>query len=117
MSDKPRAIIAWVPPEAGGRQHVPAGPRYITVCRFEEDPGWENGTWSLVVEWVRTFRGGRLILANVDFLVPEAPTNFLRAGTRFELLEGRKRVAKGVILPPSVQVPEEVSDFELALVG
>jgi len=117
MSEKVQAIISWVPPEAGGRHSLHAGPRYVTVCRFEEDPSWEHGTWSLVLDWVKTFRGGKLLLANIAFLVAEAPSNLLHAGNRFELLEGGKRVAKGIVLPASVEVPQEVSDFELALVG
>jgi hypothetical protein len=85
--------------------------------RFEEDGNWQHGAWSLVVEWIRTFRQGQQTLAEVSFLAPDAPSHLLKPGSRFELLEGSRRVAKGIILPISVPVPEELNDFELALIG
>lgn len=38
-------------------------------------------------------------------------------GNRFELLEGAHRVAKGVLLPERLDVPQELNSFEAALIG
>jgi hypothetical protein len=112
-----RAFISWVPLDEGGRRQSPTGPVYSTVARFEEDENWPKQAWSLVVRFVRPLHGGRYLIADVDFAAPDAPAALLGKGSRFELLEGRHRVAKGVVLPASIEVPDEINEFESALIG
>jgi len=47
----------------------------------------------------------------------EAPHELLREGERFLFYEGRKLVAKGVIIAPSLASPEHIRDFGVALLG
>lgn len=117
MSRTVRAMISWIPPERGGRGEPPPGPKYSTVGRFEDDPRWPHDGWSLVVEFDRSFDNGKYVLGRVSFLVDHAPHQLLDVGNRFELLEGAKRVAKGVVLPAEVEVPADLNSFDAALIG
>jgi hypothetical protein len=112
-------MIRWMSAAEGGRNHPPEGPTYSTVARFEDERDkWPREAWSLIVEPVKSFgQGGEAVLANVRFLVDEAPRELLRPGARFELCEGRRVVAKGVVLPRSVQVPAQLNEFALSLLG
>ncbi len=118
MNREVRAVIRWVPASRGGRIAPPrpaAG--YATFARFENDPGEALGAWSLRIFSAVEFQEGEVIDARVGFLVDEAPHELLKEGERFEFLEGRKVVAKGVVLPEAVEAPQRISDFELALLG
>lgn len=118
MSERSQhAVVYWVPAESGGRRSVPARGVYSTVARFEDDQTWPHEAWSLVLHIDRSFRDGRYAHATIEFLSEDAPQNLLRAGSRFELLEGMRRVAKGVVLPSTVAMPDEVNDFAAALLG
>jgi hypothetical protein len=112
-----RAMISWVSAADGGRKQPPAGPTYSTVCHFEEDENWHEVSWSLVLDFEKRFKDPRLLLARVRFLSDDAPHRLLHNGSRFELFEGPKRVAKGIIIAPTIPVPEEISEFEAALIG
>jgi len=87
------------------------------VVRFEEDDNWALESWSLAVEFLKPVDRGRYALADVMFLAPGAPTHFLHEGSRFMLMEGRTPVAKGVVLPSSTDVPDQMSQFEASLIG
>ena len=111
------AVISWIPYDRGGRTKPPDGPVYTTIARFEDDETWPHESWSLVVKFERTMQAGRCALAKIRFLVDEAPTHLLQEGGRFELMEGQKRVAKGVIVPEHLEIPAELNSFETALIG
>lgn len=119
MTEPVNAMIRWVPPERGGRKAPPAGPVYTTVARFEDDRDrWPDEAWSVVVEFVRPYgTGGGAAWAKVRFLADEAPADWLKPGARFELCEGRRVVAKGVVMPPTIQPPLELDPFAMALLG
>lgn len=117
MTSLPSAVISWIPRSRGGRQSPPPGPVYIAPARFEDDLKWPHEAWSLVVEFQRTMHDGRYVFARIHFLVPEAPAELLQEGGRFELMEGHRRVAKGVIVPSDVEIPAELNSFETALIG
>jgi len=96
-----RAIVEWVPQNQGGRRQPPTGtgPRpYSTVVRFTDAPWPEETSWSLVVEMDPALSETYRWIADVHFLVPEAPHHCLRQGKEFELYEGKKCVARGRIL-------------------
>jgi hypothetical protein len=119
MTTPMRAIIRWIPREQGGRQSPPTGPRYSTVARFEDERDkWPAEAWSLVAEFIHSYPpNGEVTLVEVRFLSDEAPAELLRPGVRFELCEGRRVVAKGVVLPQSLLVPDELDEFSVALLG
>jgi hypothetical protein len=101
------ARITWLTPEEGGRRLPPPGPRYSAPARFEgQAPGPEGANWSLVVDLMSHPPGSADWIAEVRFLFDDAPQELLLRGTRFELYEGRKCVARSVIISP---VPEAVS--------
>jgi hypothetical protein len=113
-----RAILRWVPPSRGGRQRPPEpAVRYAAPARFESDPNESLGAWSLRIVEARELRGPEVIEARVAFVMPDAPVQLLVEGERFELLEGKRVVAKGVVLPPKLTAPDQITEFELALLG
>jgi len=92
------AKLQWVRPERGGRQAPPSGNRYSAVSRFDQQrETWRKEAWSLVVEWTEPPDGSLTHRVNVRFLVGKAPEHLLVAGNRFELMEGERAVAIGII--------------------
>ena len=99
-----RARITWKRQQEGGRTKPPAGigtPPYATVVRVRDsDEPWPPANaWSLVVDKIESESGDHEWIANVRFLVDGAPHYELRPLREFELYEGRKCVATGVLLP------------------
>jgi hypothetical protein len=94
------ASVTWIPAEAGGREFPPAGPRYVTDARFREqsEADWLRESWSIVLEFISPLDEKNTQLANVRFLVPEAPIEWLYKSNRFSMYEGRKRTADCEIL-------------------
>lgn len=94
-----KAEISWVPKNEGGRDSPPLGPRYITVARFEEEKEkYPKEAWSLVVEFSRMASESHELIADVSFLMDDAPDYLLHPGSKFDLFEGRKLVAKGEVI-------------------
>jgi len=118
MSHEVRAIIRWVPASRGGRSKPPMDSTgYCTPVRFESDPQESRGAWSLRILEAIELKGNEVIDAKVKFLVEDAPHELLQEGERFELMEGKKVVAKGVVMPSSLATPASISDFDVALLG
>jgi hypothetical protein len=97
-----KAIIEWIPKKAGGRSKPPLGvgePPYATVARFPKSgEAWPPPVaWSLVVRRVDILEEPFKWVAEVHFLVDEAPHHLLAEGVEFELFEGSKCVARGRI--------------------
>jgi hypothetical protein len=69
------------------------------------------------MDFRKSVDGGRYTLADVHFLSDLAPVHLLYQGSRFALMEGAKRVAKGVIVAPSTPIPDHLSEFEASLIG
>lgn len=92
------AEITWLTPEQGGRTHLPSGPRYVTVARFWDGADRDaEDSWSLIVEFIEPPAYGTA-RARVRLLVPEAPSEVLCPDCRFDLLEGHRVVAHGLIV-------------------
>lgn len=91
------AWISWLAPKKGGWPSVPVGRVRLDV-RFESQKDWPAVGWTFVIEPTRSFENGRLQIAKVDFLVDAAPHDLLIAGARFELLDGRRVIANGMIV-------------------
>ncbi|MDA3800290.1 MAG: hypothetical protein PF692_14585 [Kiritimatiellae bacterium] len=93
-----KVTLDWIRYNRGGRKTIPAGRRYSTVARFEEaSSDWPDVAWSLVFENMEMIEEQHRMIATVRFLSLDAPQHLLHAGSRFELYEGRKCVAKGVV--------------------
>ena len=92
--------INWVSKQEGGRASLPSGKRYITVSRFQEDlENWRQEAWSMVLEFdIPPIKQGNSGFARAYFLVDEAPIERLKQGCRFELYEGKKKVAIAQVL-------------------
>ncbi|MGE3468398.1 MAG: hypothetical protein AB7J13_15870, partial [Pyrinomonadaceae bacterium] len=91
--------IHWLSESEGGRLSPPRGSRYVTVARFlDEKEKYPKEAWSLVVENIDVLGSDGPSMADVRFLVDDAPDYLLHEGSLFELFEGRKMVAKGKIL-------------------
>jgi len=98
-----KARIHWKTREEGGRCKPPAGvgqPSYAAVVRFKDaaEPWPPPAAWSLVIERYETVSTEYDRVADVHFLVDEAPVAELRVNREFELYEGRKCVATGVLI-------------------
>lgn len=97
-----RAKISWRMPDEGGRKALPIGegdPPYAAVVRFKGDNGpWPPEiAWNLVVQKIEDL-GSNEWLANVAYKVAHAPHENLVTGKKFELYEGHKCVAEGVLM-------------------
>jgi hypothetical protein len=105
-----KAHIYWRTQEQGGRRRPPEGargwPPYATVVQFVDAPpsGPADPTWSLVVDKICGLGSEYEWLAEVRFLVAHAPACELRERRCFELYEGSKCVAVGVLLGDSTSV-------------
>lgn len=94
-----RAVVDWLRSDEGGRQQPPTGESatpYSAVVRFAGEPWPSSAAWSLVVEKIQS-NGPYCWVADVHFLVADAPQEMLAEGRAFELYEGKKRVASGMI--------------------
>jgi hypothetical protein len=100
MTKRTLAQIQWIKPESGGRKKPPDGPSYSAVARFaRQGSDWTKNAWSLVLEFVSAPDAELHQLARVRFLATEGPTAWLVVGEKFELLEGPRVVATGIIIP------------------
>lgn len=100
MNDYALAVLRWLSANEGGRQHPPAGLRYVTIAQFQSPAKGEmSEPWSLIVEAPESLNRATAVTVTVRFLVPEqAPLHYLEPGTQFQLLEGNRRVAIGEIV-------------------
>jgi hypothetical protein len=115
MKNPVKAYVSWVPAEKGGRRELPTGPLYSTLVRFDDDPHWPHEAWSLIVRCLTPFDDGRFWFSEVAFLVDEAPTHLLHQDARFQLYEGRRMTATGIILAATDQPPAGAEQFEATL--
>lgn len=91
-----KASIHWLSEAEGGRKHLPTSLSYTTIARFPYQKDWPANAWSIITEF--SDPPGQDALAQVRFLVEDAPRDWLTSGTTFELLEGSKVVAKVQVL-------------------
>jgi hypothetical protein len=99
------AQIEWIRHEEGGRKQPPSGeepPVYWAVVKLLDAEPQAN-SWSIYARKLSSTAEGFLWDAAVQFRVPEAPHDLLTEGRRFELYEGAKCVAHGVV---GSEIPE-----------
>lgn len=112
---KHRAIVSWIPARKGGRSAPPQGPTFRAVAHFAEDVTWPDEAWSLAIECREKLHDGAIWLGSIQWVVPAAPQSVLKPDARFELYEGRKLVATGLVLDESAAVPSESAIEALVL--
>lgn len=87
-----KAAISWLKKEDGGRIPPSKGTRYSPIIIFNGI----QGVWS--ADFICESLRGQDMVVDIFFLSRTAPSDFLKKGNEFELFEGKKRVAKGIIL-------------------
>jgi hypothetical protein len=97
------AEIRWVPSCEGGRERLASGsgePHYAPIVRLldPDEVGPAPVIWSLAVRKLEEVEDSDEWLAEIAYLMPEAPHEELTIGRRFELYEGARCVATGVVL-------------------
>ena len=98
--------VFWVPAAQGGRSDLPKGLQYSTVSKWPDQPDddWLRAAWSIVLEFDRSpAEQGSPSSARARFLVDEAPQDWLQPGRKFELYEGRRKVADVQIVEQSAE--------------
>jgi len=92
-----KVIVNWLAFKA---VVLPDTHKYITVARFEEDKDtWEKEAWSVFLEFsVTPAKQGNPSHGTAKFLMENAPVERLRRGRKFEMYEGRSKVAEVEIL-------------------
>ena len=90
------AHVSWVPFEQGGREkHMPKNTKYCPIIVF---PGEKmDGTWSAEI-LTDSVNDNNESTIDISFLFPDAPFDLLKPGAKFELYEGKKLVARGVMV-------------------
>ena len=93
-----KAQITWIKYENGGRKNPPlAGTRYCPIVIFNKIKGETGEIWSADFICTEVDENLRSIV-EFTFLSEDAPINCLVKRNQFELFEGNKKVASGVII-------------------
>src|SRR3954462_36701 len=101
--------ICWIQEENGGPKNLPTRPRYTAPARFEEDNRWPTESWSLVVNFKEEASDPDCWIADVHFLVEDAPVHLLHPGSRFELYAGRHTIANGEVISDQREAEKSLS--------
>lgn len=102
MNKRFEANIFWVPEDQGGRKSLPFGDKYapqiyVTTSLDEMTTCHESKEiWSIFVLNKQVVNKNETI-AELEYLADTSPDN-LFTGTKFELREGNRLVATGIIL-------------------
>lgn len=95
-----RARVTWLTPENGGAARI--GGKYVfrAPARFGppvEAGGADEANFTLFVACAELL-GAKTWLANVWFATPYAPPDSISPEVQFQLFEGRRCIAQGVVL-------------------
>ena len=90
-----KADITWMPYEQGGRKMtLPVGIKYCPIIVFNSEQS-SDALWC--AELFNVSVNGRKSVADITYLVDNAPFYLLKSGNEFSLYEGQRIVAEGVI--------------------
>ena len=94
-SNLARVEVVW-----NKRGSLPSGPKYSSVAKVERlSDKWPQEAWSIVLYFSELGYYCQKLTTNIELLFAEnAPADLLTQGERFEIYEGRRVVARGVIL-------------------
>jgi len=106
------AKIQWLSKAQGGRQSLPKGDKYGPIIKITNPVlKSDNNFWSLIVINKNEISENETI-AEIKYLSDQAPDN-LGKNVEFELYEGNKLVANGIILDTiDTEVDTEEVDTE-----
>lgn len=96
MTLKCLAKIDWLPKKKGGRNLLPVGDKYAPIVKVTMPFIDSKEAWSLLVD-IKERISSQETICEIEYLSDEAPDN-LKRGVEFELYEGPKLVAMGVVL-------------------
>lgn len=86
------AEINWL----NARKSIPETEvKYCPIIRFS---GKKNNMWSADIRIIENDLIRLKSIADVNYLLPHAPTDNIYAGNHFELFEGNRKVADGIFL-------------------
>lgn len=93
-----KAQITWITHENGGRKNPPLpGTRYCPIVIFNAMDQKNDEFWS--ADFICTQVDTKMnSIVDFAFLVEDAPMGYLVKGNEFELFEGNKKVAFGIIV-------------------
>jgi hypothetical protein len=96
MTHSATVRLRWLVTATSGE--LPRGRRFSTPARFEhQGDDWIRDAWSLVIETQGLPDAQGQQFATANFLVPNAPHDWLTPGKRFTLFEGKLALAEGVV--------------------
>ena len=96
MSRKFEAKICWLSETQGGRKNIPFSDKYAPIIQLTKPRYESDDYWSLFV-YNKNLTSEYETLSDIEYLSENAPDN-LSAGVEFELYEGPKMVANGIVL-------------------
>lgn len=77
----------------------PTSGKYVTVARFfVEDDKWPEEAWSVILEFSKQGEEIDYTSGKAAFLVENAPVDWLKSGSVFEMFEGYKKTATVAVL-------------------
>lgn len=99
MSFEHKVRLRWIAAADGGRSSPPPGPTYSTVARFEVlADRWPQEAWSIVLQIGGQADASGEMIADIRMLAHDAPRALLASGSRLDLYEGGRLVARGEVL-------------------
>ncbi len=90
------AVLHWSDEKYGRKFSVTQDWKYCPIIKFEDQPA-STDLWSAIIYLVRQQHDGSLF-ARLTYFSDCAPFELLYSGHRFELFEGARKVANGVVL-------------------
>lgn len=93
-----KAQITWVIQGNGGRKNPPTpGTRYCPIVVFDAMTQNRNEFWS--ADFICTEVDSEMnSIVDFTFLAENAPMDYLVKGNKFEIFEGNKKVAFGIVI-------------------
>lgn len=92
-----QAGFAWLR-RSGDNPYWPPTAKYSGIVRFGDDAGWPDICWAPGAECRSALDDGWTWRADARFLVDKAPVHHLAPGNRFDLVEIREVVGRGIIV-------------------
>lgn len=108
-----KAKVRWLPSAEGGRSSPPAGKKYSTVARFSaQSTSWDDDAWSIVLEFLAPPDENLEQLAEVSFLMDNAPDELMANGKEIKLMEGSRCVGVATIVGDCDLNPSQPNEVE-----
>jgi hypothetical protein len=96
MNKRVEARISWLLETQGGRKDIPYGDKYAPIIKITNPQFESDDYWSVFV-MNKILLNKNETLSDMEYLSCLAPDN-LSIGAEFMLYEGKKLVAKGIVL-------------------